>query len=165
MQDRDRQNFNRTFLEMASCYPTAKLDPANQEAYWLRLKSYNLAAVRTGMVRATSDSPEFFPTAIQVEEHAKAAEKAGAGTKPNYELKAIAGATEKIRGLPPDNPFEILARKSERENLLGNPDCSGPAKELRALLDGAKGPLVRELVPECEDWSDRRTGEKKDEAA
>ena len=109
------------------------------------------------MVRATGENGKFFPTAVQIEEHAKAATKAGAGQNPNYELKVIAGATQQLHGLPPNNPYEQLARKWERENAAGSPDCSGRAKELMAVIDG--NPIAHDIAGNARDWKMSAAGD------
>jgi hypothetical protein len=164
MQDSEKDRFLKLFVEMASCYPSQQIHSTHAEAYWLRLKSYPIAAVRVGLVRAAGDGPKFFPTAIAVEDHTKAAAK-NCDSTPDYELRAITGATQSLHGLPPTNRFEQLARKWERENLIGNPDCSHRAAELIAAFEGVNGPIAHDLVPAVRDWKNAAAGEREDEAA
>ena len=111
MQDNDRLRFQRLFREMAACYPGAPVTQENGEAYWQRLRSYRLDAVRKAMVKASSENPKFFPTAIMVEQHAMAFEKTGNHNPAPAGL--LTGEVEKEPELSPDNYYEKLAKEWE----------------------------------------------------
>src|SRR5574343_612710 len=134
MEETDKTKFSESLTQLQLCYPSAQPDAGRVIAYWAVLRRYSLRSVRFAMARAMAKSPEFLPSAESIRQHAEAYEKCGEPQKQGPNAGLLTEGNGPI--LPPDSPYEKLARKWEQQISSGQKPSGGEISDLVGAMAG-----------------------------